>query len=55
MGRWIRDLAHDATFWLVLIFLSASAISAYLIAEWTIVSLFVRQIWPPPPGLNPSY
>lgn len=32
MGKWIRDLASDATFWLVLVFLTTSAISAYLIA-----------------------
>ncbi|MEM9632470.1 MAG: PAS domain S-box protein [Pseudomonadota bacterium] len=32
MGRWIRDLSYDATFWLVLVFISASAISAYVLA-----------------------
>jgi PAS domain S-box-containing protein len=32
MGKWIRALSQDATFWLVLIFMSVSAISAYVFA-----------------------
>ena len=32
MRKWIKDLSYDATFWLVLVFISASAIAAYVIA-----------------------
>ncbi len=32
MRKWISDVAQDATFWLVLVFICASAISAYVIA-----------------------
>ncbi|WP_420336130.1 PAS domain S-box protein [Roseibium sp.] len=32
MRRWIQELTFDATFWLVLVFISASAIAAYVIA-----------------------
>ncbi|WP_422039697.1 PAS domain S-box protein [Roseibium sp.] len=32
MRKWIRELTVDATFWLVLVFISASAIAAYVIA-----------------------
>ncbi|MEM8703165.1 MAG: DUF3365 domain-containing protein, partial [Pseudomonadota bacterium] len=32
MRKWIQELTFDATFWLVLVFISASAIAAYVIA-----------------------
>ena len=32
MQKIVRELSHDATFWLVLIFISASAIAAYVLA-----------------------
>ncbi len=32
MRKWIQELTYDATFWLVLVFISASAIAAYVIA-----------------------
>ncbi|WP_299479397.1 PAS domain S-box protein [uncultured Roseibium sp.] len=32
MRKWIRELTYDATFWLVLVFISASAIAAYVLA-----------------------
>lgn len=32
MNKIVRELSHDATFWLVLIFISASAIAAYVLA-----------------------
>jgi PAS domain S-box-containing protein len=32
MREWIRQTAYDATFWLVLVFISASAIAAYVLA-----------------------
>lgn len=32
MRKWIQELTYDATFWLVLVFISASAIAAYVLA-----------------------
>jgi len=32
VNRWIREIATDATFWLVLVFLTASAYSAYVLS-----------------------
>ena len=32
MRSWIRHISHDATFWLVLVFISASALAAYVLA-----------------------
>lgn len=32
MRAWLRHLTHDATFWLVLIFVTASALAAYVLA-----------------------
>jgi len=32
MRSWIKQMSHDATFWLVLIFISASALAAYVLA-----------------------
>lgn len=32
MQKWISNVVHDATFWLVLVFICASAVSAYVIA-----------------------
>lgn len=32
MREWIKQTAYDATFWLVLVFISASAIAAYVLA-----------------------
>ncbi|MBN8184710.1 PAS domain S-box protein [Roseibium aggregatum] len=33
MRVWIRDLTQDATFWLVLVFVTASALAAYVLAH----------------------
>ncbi|MCK7613714.1 PAS domain S-box protein [Roseibium sediminicola] len=32
MRAWLRHLTHDATFWLVLVFVTASALAAYVLA-----------------------
>ena len=32
MRAWLRHLTHDATFWLVLVFVAASALAAYVLA-----------------------